>query len=564
MAVTALAVSCKTKTSQESAGSVDSAAIASGEVLFNQDCGSCHTFDKDAIGPRLGGITASASSEWIARFISDPQKMIESGDERSNKLYDRFKTMMPSFSHYDQVKLDHILAFLKSKESVAKAEIPEDPNALKNPIPERIPMSDLVAELKLVTTMPFSSEENPRTRIVKMEIQPGTGKTFVLDLRGKLYDISSGSAAPYFDMAAVRPDFINKPGLATGFGSVAFHPEFQRNGLMYTTHTEPPGTRRADFAYADSIPVTLQWVLTEWKTSDPRAATFQGEGRELLRINMVTGMHGVQEITFNPYATPGSKDYGLLYVGIGDGACAQYNFPELLRNQMLWGSIIRIDPKGKNGANGQYGIPSDNPFVGRPDAEVYAFGFRNPHHITWLKSGLMLASNIGQHEIESYSIIEPGRDYGWPIREGTFLHHERENFDVVYPLPADDAKAGITYPVIQFDHDEGNAMSDGFEYTGKKIPLLKGKFLYGDIMRGRLFYSEVRDLRQGTQAPIKEWQVSLDGKISTMEQLCGEKRVDVRIGRDAQGELYVFTKPDGKIYQIAGAHIKTDSPVASK
>ncbi|MEJ1239988.1 PQQ-dependent sugar dehydrogenase [Chryseolinea sp. T2] len=558
-----LFTSCKSKTSDESLPVSDTAAIASGEAIFKQDCSACHTFDRDAIGPRLGGVTASATGEWIISFISDPKKMIDSGDERANKLYDRFKTIMPAFSQYDKEKMQQIFAFLKSKEGVAKEETADDPNALKDPIPEKIAMSDLIAELKLVANIPFSSEEKPRTRIVKLEVQPGTNNLFVLDQRGKLYTMINGKASVYFDMAAHMPAFINKPGLATGFGSIAFHPEFVANGLMYTTHTEPAGSRPADFGYADSILVTLQWVLTEWKTSNPAQTTFSGEGRELLRINMVTGMHGVQEVTFNPYAKRGGKDYGMLYVGIGDGACVEYNFPELVRHQLLWGSIIRIDPKGSNSKNGKYGIPADNPFAQKQSPEVYAFGFRNPHHITWLRSGTMLASNIGQHEIESYSIIKSGADYGWPIREGSFLHNEKGNINVVYPLAPDDAKAGITYPIIQYDHDEGNAMSDGFEYLGTAVPLLKGKFLYGDIPKGRLFFSNVNEMTEGKQAVIHEFQVSVDGKLTTMEKLCGDGRVDVRIGRDAKGELYIFTKPDGKIYQVTGAHLTASAPTAA-
>ena len=558
VALAAVMVSCRTPRAEESAPLTDPASIAAGEALFKQDCSACHQFDRDAIGPHLGGVTAAAPQDWISSFIADPQKMIASGDKRANELFERFKTIMPSFPQYDEEKRRQLLAFLKSKENVVKAEAIEDPNALKDPIPAHIEMSGMVAELKLVSTLPPSSDEKPKTRIVKLEVQPSTNKLFALDLRGKMYDISNGSPVLYFDMAAVRPAFINKPGLATGFGSVAFHPEFARNGLMYTTHTEPAGTRPADFAYADSIPVTLQWVITEWKSAQPAAATFQGEGRELLRINMVSGMHGVQEASFNPYATRGNKDYGLLYIGIGDGACVEYNFPGLVRHGMLWGSIIRIDPAGKNSANGQYGIPSDNPFAGKEGAEIFAYGFRNPHHLTWLRSGAMLASNIGQHHIESYNIIEKGGDYGWPIREGTFVHHESDNINSVYGLEPGDKDAHIIYPVIQYDHDEGNAMSDGFEYTGKTIPLLKGKFLYGDIMTGRLFFSEVKDLVAGRQAEIKEWKVSIGGKISTMEQLCGEKRVDVRIGRDGKGELYLFTKPDGKVYQIIRAYSETE------
>ncbi len=100
---------------------------------------------------------------------------------------------------------------------------------------------------------------------------------FILDLRGKLYKLQdNGKAAVYMDIAKLRPKFINEPGLGTGFGSFAFHPEFAKNGLLYTTHTEQAGSDKADFSYADSIHVAMQWVLTEWKTEQPGAPVFFG------------------------------------------------------------------------------------------------------------------------------------------------------------------------------------------------------------------------------------------------------------------------------------------------
>src|SRR6267154_1039518 len=63
--------------------------------------------------------------------------------------------------------------------------------------------------------------------------------------------------------------------------------------------------------------------------------------------------------------------------------------------------------------------------------EVYATGFRNPHKISWSKAGQMFVGNIGQRNIESLYLVEPGHFYGWPIREGTFLI--LDNIDKVYP-----------------------------------------------------------------------------------------------------------------------------------
>src|SRR5688500_5407360 len=164
-------------------------------------------------------------------------------------------------------------------------------------------------------------------------------------------------------MPRCKPKFIHQPGLATGFGSFAFHPDFANNGLFYTTHTEPPRSGIADFFYDDSIKVTLQWVLTEWKTTMPAADTFSGTGRELFRINMLTQLHGVQDIEFNPYAKPGEDDYGQLYIGVGDGGSVENGHAELVhRRERIWGTVLRINPGGKNGRQNRYGIPASNPF----------------------------------------------------------------------------------------------------------------------------------------------------------------------------------------------------------
>jgi hypothetical protein len=114
----------------------------------------------------------------------------------------------------------------------------------------------------------------------------------------------------------------------------------------------------------------------------------------------------------------------------------------------------------------------------------------------------------------------------------------------------------ITYPVAEFDHDEGKAISGGFEYWGNAIPALKGKFLFGDIPSGRLFYLDVADLKQGKMATIKEWKITINGKPETLKAVCGSDRIDLHFGRDMQGELYILTKADGKMYKMAGAELK--------
>lgn len=273
---------------------------------------------------------------------------------------------------------------------------------------------------------------------------------------------------------------------------------------------------------------------------------------------MVEGAHGVQEITFNPLSKSGDKDYGLLYIGVGDGASVQEGYSFLPHSkERVWGTILRIDPAGSNSANGKYGIPLDNPFVTDNNSkmlkEIYAYGFRNPHRITWSKTGEMLACNIGQANIEAIYLISPGRDYGWPVREGNFVFNPDGNLNNVYPLPANDSINKITYPIAEYDHDEGVAISGGYEYWGKTIPHLKRKFLFGDIPSGRLFYINTNDIKQGTLAPIREWRITISKVSRTLKEVCGSDRVDLRFGRDAQGELYILTKADGGLYKMTSA-----------
>jgi glucose/arabinose dehydrogenase/cytochrome c551/c552 len=563
LALTNFFNSCGPVTSGKNVIAADSATITGGELSFNKNCSGCHNFKHDGIGPQLSSITKKFPKDWLLRFIKNSSGVIASGDTQAVQLFNHYnKAVMPSFDGLSANELNSLLAFLNIHVQIASPSAEKSAKGITNPIPESIALSTLTVNLQLVTQFPPSSNKIPFTRITKLSFQPVSGNLFINDLQGKLYKMKADKAVVYLDMKSLKPKFINQPGLATGFGSFAFHPGFAGNGLLYTTHAESPGSAKADFSYADSIKVSMQWVLTEWKTYSPNADTFSGSSRELLRVNVVTGMHGMQEITFNPLSKPGDKDYSLLYIGIGDGGSVEQGYGFLAHSiEKIWGTIIRINPMGSNSSNGHYGIPSGNPFTNNSNnklvKEIYAYGFRNPHRITWTQSGNMLASNIGQANIESINLVMPGHDYGWPIREGNFAFGGiSDNLGNIYPLPANDSIYKITYPVAEFDHDEGKAISGGFEYWSNAIPELKGKFLFGDIPSGRLFYTDVAAMHLGKMATIKEWKITINGYPRTLKEACGSDRVDLHFGKDMQGELYILTKADGKVYKMVSATIK--------
>ena len=524
---------------------------ATGSQLFETSCAGCHNFKQDGIGPQLGGLKGNIDERYLIDFIKNPKAMIDARYARALDKYKKFGTIMPSFNHLSQQDINELVAYILTKPAPVLSASAA-PTGLENPIPAPIkPTIDVTIEK--VMQFPFTNATQPRTRVNKMGMHPITKEKMVADLQGQLYILSASNQPDvYFDARTYFPQFTNTPGLATGLGSFAFHPDFAKNRLFYTTHTEAGNKVKADFAYADSIPVKLQWVVNEWVVDNIGSRRFAGKPRELLRINVVDQIHGMQDIDFNPYAKPTDADYGLLYMGMGDGGAVEQGYPFIARNKnTVWGKVLRIDPTGRNSKNGQYGIPTTNPFVNKAGLdEVYAAGFRNPNRISWLNDGRILVSNIGQRQIESLYLLKPGKDYGWPDREGSFMVNADATINRVFPLPATDKSLGYTYPIAQYDHDEGNAIMGGYEYTGSQLPQLTGCYVFGDVVRGRVFYIKTKEISERKQATIYECQLVMDDQKTTLKELSKANKVDLRIGQDATGELYLLTKSDGMMYRL--------------
>lgn len=163
----------------------------------------------------------------------------------------------------------------------------------------------------------------------------------------------------------------------------------------------------------------------------------------------------------------------MLYISLGDGGAAGDqgvgHVPGGNGQEPgnILSTIIRIDPDGDDSANGQYGIPDDNPFVGTSGLdEIFAYGFRNPFRFSFdARTGEMYIADVGQNDIEEIDLGVAGGNYGWNIKEGSFCFDPNgADPGFVFECGADDVPEEVELidPIAEYDHDEGIAVVGGF------------------------------------------------------------------------------------------------------
>ncbi|MEM1084865.1 MAG: PQQ-dependent sugar dehydrogenase [Verrucomicrobiota bacterium] len=459
---------------------------------------------------------------------------------------------------------------------------------ITDPLPSPLP-SGLSVRIEPWLTIPASSPSAVKARINHLKPCPDGSRLFCNDLRGKLWaiaDTSASEATEFLDLVDHFPDFIDAPGLGAGFTSFDFHPEFSDSGAtgygkFYTSHTET-ASGTPDFVGPETITNLQVAIVTEWTLHDSSSLAIVQEPdnftrREILRVGFPHQFHGMQEIAFDPTAAPGSDNYGCLFVCIGDGGALVVDLDDNTgRIDSALGTILRLTPVLVAGhlaedftssANGEYFIPESNPFISASDPtpgdgfpvvrEIYAYGFRNPHRITWDgPSGKMLCGNIGESSVEEIELVEAGTDHGWPRREGSFFFDPDDNLNVD-SLPFPDS-SGLRYPVSQYDHDEGDfAVVGGLIYRGAAVPALEGQYLFGDIASGRLFVAEESAMvvpattsTGSSPAPPRLLMLESAGAATDFKAILGRNRADLRFGTDHQGEAYLLSKQDGGIYRV--------------
>jgi glucose/arabinose dehydrogenase len=245
-----------------------------------------------------------------------------------------------------------------------------------------------------------------------------------------------------------------------------------------------------------------------------------GSERSLLHFEDPFPNHNGGQLAFGPDRR--------LYIGFGDGGSGGDPLGNGQSLDTLFGKILRIDPRPSGGR--PYGIPSDNPFVGREGArgEIWDYGLRNPWRFSFdAATGDLWIGDVGQNsyeEVDHEPAGEGGRNYGWNRREG------------LHPYDGGDRPDGAVDPVIEYGRAGGACtVIGGFVYRGQRIRGLRGAYLYGDYCAGW----------------VRAVRVS-DGRVTTQRDLGLSIPSLSSFGADSDGELYAMSL-SGDLYRIASA-----------
>lgn len=328
----------------------------------------------------------------------------------------------------------------------------------------------------------------------------GSGRLFAVEREGlvQVFGVGEDGRVSYARFFLVLREQVNSSAQEAGLLSLAFHPDYARNGLFYVYYIHGEYSSR----------------ISEFRISaDPDLADVDSE-RILLDIPQVNDHHFGSQLAFGPD--------GMLYVSLGDNGIAEH--AQDLRS--LQGSILRIDVDQKQGAL-PYAIPQGNPLVGNDRGEreeIWAWGFRNPWRFSFdRESGLLWAGDVGGSQREEINIVRRGGNYGWSIVEGSLCGPAGEDCDL----------STFVAPVVDYGREDGQSVTGGYVYRGHELPRLRGAYIYGDFVSGSL------------------WGVRYEaGQVIEHQFLVSSPSPLASFGIDEAGELYVVGI-DGALYRLA-------------
>ncbi|MGA9161034.1 MAG: PQQ-dependent sugar dehydrogenase [Actinomycetota bacterium] len=339
-----------------------------------------------------------------------------------------------------------------------------------------------------VRLVPVARLEQP----VAMAVRPRDPALYVAEKVGRVVALVAGSGPRVVLDLSDRVSLGSEQGLL----GLAFSPDAR---YLYVDLTDTAGdTHVIEFAFDHVI--------------DPDT------GRDVLVVDQPYSNHNGGALAFGPD--------GYLYVALGDGGSAGDPMGNAQSLSTLLGKLLRISPRPSG--DRPYGVPPDNPFVGREGArpEIWDYGLRNPWRFSFdAATGDLWIGDVGQDAWEEIDVEVAGSgggsNFGWNLLEGT---HPFERRSVPGTVP----------PVFEYPNGDGScAVTGGYVYRGQEIEGLVGAYVFADYCRGAL-----------------EAFVSRDGRAAHVRALGPRVDALASFGEDADGELYVLSLT-GTVFRLA-------------
>ena len=317
---------------------------------------------------------------------------------------------------------------------------------------------------------------------------PGdASRLFVVEKTGVVRVVNHGSLlpTPFLDISGLVSN-----GGEQGLLSLAFDPRYATNGRFYVDYTNASGDTRV-----------VRYTVSK---ANPNVAA-AGSAHVILKVHQPYSNHNGGQLQSGPD--------GRLYVGLGDGGSEGDPNHYGQDRRTLLAKILRI-----------------NVNVSPVRVQKYAMGLRNPWRFSFdRKTGALWIGDVGQDSWEEVDYLRPGApagaDFGWSAYEGTHVYNAT--------IAAGVNKASLTWPVAQYSHSVGDAVTGGYVYRGSAIPALRGWYLFADFGSGHVW------AMKGRGGP-KRALPGADGRVTQISSF----------GQDAAGELYVVSLA-GSVYKIA-------------
>lgn len=406
----------------------------------------------------------------------------------------------------DQESADDTATPTPVEPSPTPGATPSPSSASPSPTPTAWPAGRLPDDFELALNEVADGFEQPTF----VTAPPGDPRLFVVEKVGRIRIVADGDVQPEPFLDVRDKVRAGGPTAEQGMFALAFHPDYASNGRFFIHYTaRPHGNTRVD-EYRVS-------------TSDPDRAD-ERTRRTVLRVDQPFRWHNGGMMTFGPD--------GMLWLALGDGGVKNDPDDHGQNPRTLLGSILRLDVDGR--ADGkEYGIPPDNPFADGTEGapEVWAYGLRNPWRFDIdPRRKVVYIADVGEYEFEEINVVgldEPGRNFGWAVREGDECFADRSS---------DCPSKGFVDPVVHYSHQDTCAVVGGVVYRGTALPELAGRYFYTDFCGGGL-----RSFRYNAKRKAVE-------KRDWTEQV-GRIPLPTSFGLDADGEVYI-TSAEGAIYRL--------------